>query len=139
MRLLINILAVIVGVLGLVLVLVNTALCVWAVVYYKISGATMPADLPLLAVIGLGVGLCFIGCLIGSRALGHLRKPDARSAGEIMTMTIYLLAFSAISPLIKSVPYAMILGLIVGLFFVRRYVIKQTARIFPPEGNASLT
>jgi len=137
MRRLLNILAVLVGVLGLVLVLINAALCVWAVAYYKTSGATLPADLPLLAVIGLGAGLCFIGCLIGSRALGHLRKPNARSASEVLTMSIYLLAFSAISPLIKSIPFAVILVLIVGLFFVRRYMIKQAARIFPPEVTAS--
>lgn len=137
MRRLLNILAVMVGVLGLILILMNAALCVWAVVYYRTSGATLPADLPLFAVMGLGAGLCVIGGLIGSRALGHLRKPDARSAGEVLTLAIYLLAFGAISPLIKSVPYVVILVLIAGLFFVRRYVIKQAAKVFPPEGTAA--
>jgi hypothetical protein len=136
MRRLLNILAVLVGVLSVVLILMNAALCVWAVVYYVQSGAKLPADLPLFAVMGLGAGLCFIGWLIGSRALQHLRKPDARSAVEIMTMAIYMLLFGGILPLIKNVPYAVI-PLLIALYFVRRYVLQQTARVFPPGSTAS--
>ncbi len=90
MRMLLNILAVIIGLAG-VLMAVGGALVFGAGVIASFKGGTpFPAGLsPVLLLIALA-GLAFLGFLIAARMRLHLRHPDLGTAKDVVGIATYL-------------------------------------------------
>jgi hypothetical protein len=124
MRRLLNILAVIL--VGFNAVVVAGCLVVIGAVIVAFVHKT-PAlvdSWPGVAIAAFAAGMAFICSLFGWRALAHLRKPDADTAFDIITLALYLLAFIAVFPLSLGRPYVAIL-LLSGLSPFSSYLIKR--------------
>lgn len=130
MRKLLNILAVIIGLMSVtVAVTCGVLFVVTAATAFSGSPPTPDGTSATYLLVTLA-GLSFLGFLIASRALLHLRQPDAGTARDMVGTAIYLLVFMGVFPLFKS--SSLVLPAIVGLYFVYRFLVKRiAARAFP--------
>ncbi len=136
MRILLNILAVVIGLMsGFVAVTCSAYLVVGAVTTFQGNIPALGIAPGILAITFLA-GLAFLGFLIASRALLHLRQPDAGTARDMIGTAIYLIAIIGVAPLFRS-SFIMI-PLIIGLYVFHRWLVRRiTTRAFPtPETHA---
>lgn len=130
MRKLLNILAVIIGLMGAVGAVAGGVVFVIGVI--SLFGASSAKPDGLTPVYGLGVsgGMAFLCGLIASRALLHLRQPDAGTARDMIGTAVYLIVILAVFPLLKG--SAWVLPIIIGLYLLHRFLAKRVAvRAFP--------
>lgn len=135
MRKLLNILAVIIGLMSAFAAVYGGVIFVSTMaVLFRESGAK--PDSAAFYLLALGGVFAFLGGLIASRALLHLRKPDAGTARDMIGTGIYVVAALVVYPLIKG--SGLFIPIIVGLYLLHRFVAKRVAaQAFPiPESNA---
>jgi len=138
MRRLLNILAVIIGVVATLLGAGGAVFFVGAILALLRTTPTFPTDLPGVYILIFSGGASFLGFLIASRALLHLRHPDAGTARDMIGTAIYLIVFCGVLPLFKSSPF--LFPLIIGLYFVHRFLVKRvTAQALPLDAGSSQT
>lgn len=134
MRKLLNILAVIVGLMSAFAAVSGGVIFVstMAVLFRESGSKPDSAGFYLLA---LGGVFAFLGGLIASRAWLHLRKPDAGTARDMIGTALYIIAALVVYPLIKG--SGLFLPFIVGLYLFHRFLAKRVAaQAFPvPESN----
>jgi hypothetical protein len=129
MRRLLNFLAVLLVMLGAGIAVANVALIVVAASHAVGVHSILPPEFPVFVVIALGAMLGFIGTLISYRAWTHLRRPDARTARDVLSFGLYMSAFAALSTFLRNYPYLTILA-VVGLTLLRHYLSKRLANQF---------
>ena len=142
MRRLINILAVIIGTASGLAGLGGAGIVCAAVYALFKPGTVTPPDLPGWAALGIGTGITFLGMLIASRALLHLRHPDAGTVRDMIGTAIYLIVLGGVVPLgLKfHVPGALLLAAVIVLYLFHRYFVRQViTRAFPPDGTSPQT
>jgi hypothetical protein len=131
MRKLLNILAVIIGLAGACVAVTGGALLVTALARLFTGSEPVPDGWMATFALVLGGGLAFLGGFIASRALLHLRKPDAGTARDMIGTAIYLIAMLAVLPLLKDSAWS--LALILGAYFFHRFLVRRvTAQAFAP-------
>jgi hypothetical protein len=129
MRRLVNILAVIIGLVSAWIGAAGAFLAGGMVVAAFKKTPHFPEAWPGLIIVGIGAGYAFLGILIASRALLHLRHPDAGTARDMIGTAIYLIVFLGVVQLVKS---AWVFPLIMGLYIFHRFLVKRlAARAFP--------
>lgn len=135
MRILLNILAVIIGLPSGFLAVAGSAYLVVAAVTYFQGSSPAPAGTSPIYFLIITAGFSFLGFLIASRALLHLRQPDAGTARDMIGTAIYLIVITGIVPLFKSSSIG--IPIIIGLYVFHRYLVKRiAARAFPaPESQ----
>lgn len=133
MKRLLNILAVIVGVLGAGVGGAGLFLFFGMIVAAFKPGSLFPHAWPAWYVLGLGAAFAFLGLLIASRALRHLRRPDAGTVRDMIGTAIYLIVFLLVARFVKS---AAVFPIIFFLYFLHRYLVKRiVAQAFPASGT----
>ncbi len=144
MRKLLNILAVIIGAMSGLFGVAGAAMVVAALFTGFKQTPPFTADLRWLMLLLMGGGFCFLGFLIASRALLHLRHPDAGTVRDMIGTAIYLIVMGGVWPvgtslkISGSVPALSLsnglLACTVGLYLFHRYLVKRIiARAFPPD------
>lgn len=135
---LLNILAVMVGVVGGLVGVVGVGVVVMGIVALLRKNPTFLAD--PMGVYGLGLfgGISFLGFLIASRARRHLRHPDATTVRDMIGTAIYLIAMAGVVPLLKGTFLSPVI--ILGLYLFHRALVKRiTARGFSPDAAAPIS
>ncbi len=137
MRRLLNILAVIICAITGLLGAGGALIFVGALVPLFRNILGFPGDMTGLYFLLIGAGFGFLGFLIASRALLHLRHPDAGTARDMIDTAIILIVIMGVLPLIKS---PIVFLIVIGLYVFHRYLVKRvTAQAFPPSVTPSQT
>jgi hypothetical protein len=142
MRRLLNILAVIICAITGLLGAGGALIFVGALVPLFRNILGFPADLTGLYFLLLGAGFGFLGFLITSRALLHLRHPDAGTARDMIGTAIFLIVIMGVLPLGTGLyaPSSLLFAALIGLYVFHRYLVKKvTAQAFPPDVTPSQT
>lgn len=140
MRILLNTLAVIIGLATGVLAVACIAAAIAGAVA-GVGGKTLPLG-TVTHIVGIlfVAGLAFIYGLIASRALLHLLHPDAGTARDMIGTAIYLIVMMAVLPLgrMLQAPGSLLLASVIGLYVFHRWLVKRiVARAFPPAAAES--
>ena len=140
MRILLNILAVIIGlVCGVLMLTCSAGFIVGAVAYFQ-GKASAPRTPPEIVAGLFLAGLAFIHGLIASRALLHLRHPDAGTARDMIGTAIFLIVMMAVLPLGTRLhaPGFLLLAAVIALYVFHRWLVKRiVTRAFPIPSTAT--
>jgi hypothetical protein len=128
-RTLLKILSVLLLVVGTAMAVGNLVFVGWATMAAAGLRAPLASDAPVLVLIILGALLSGVGATLAYRAWTHLRQPDASTARDVISFTLYVAAFAALSPFLRHHPYPTFV-VVIGLVFLRRYLTKRFAAQF---------
>lgn len=147
MRKLLSILAVLIGLMSALMAAGSSVFFVMTLVNCLKAGAAAWADLTPVYLLVITGCFAFLGFLIASRALLHVRKPDRGTATDIVGLATFLVGFelyglfsgkSRVSRLWESwdpiVRSSLALAAVIAFYLFYRLVMKRIAeRAYPEE------
>jgi hypothetical protein len=124
MRVLVNVLAVLLLIIGVGMTLINFALAILAMSHATILQGRLPPGSPILFIVVMSACTGTIGAFMAYRVWMHLRRPDAGTMRDVISFALYWTVLMGLLPLLGPHPYSA-LFLIVGLVVLRHVLVKR--------------